>query len=597
MSRSLRLTIVALCALLAAITAPAAASARQASRTISYRGGRFVVPRAWPVYNLAADPRSCVRFDRPAVYVGEPSSEQECPVSAAVGRNEAILIEPDGRGAVVRRSAAASSPLGEARAGLRRALERAARSTALAHSTAASPPGPYTGLGFDPCSTPSMAHMAAWLASPFRAVGIYIGGTNMGCAQPNLDIAWVQRESAVGWHLIPTYVGLQAPVNSCGCAAINPSEATGQGSAAATDAAGSAYSLGIGRGNPIYLDVEDYPRTQRNTSAVLEFVAGWTSQLHAYGYRSGVYGNSDSLMADLVNEEGTSYPEPDDIWFAEWNGQPTAATAWVPPEDWSGHRLHQFRGDHNARYGGVTINIDSDYLDGDTAGASTQSGLIPDGTFVQEAGTQALYRVAGGAPLLVSDWSAFGGPQPYKVVSPQQFAQLNTVPVSGTFLETSTGAIYRVAGGAPLPVSRWSLFGGPQPAVGVDEWDVENVSNPAAHLNATPADGTIVEGLPSHTYWVFEGGSLTEAAVNPFATQVDDAALAAFPELPCVVPSVRRMKLARARTALLTGDCRLGTVQRLAVHRRRRHIPWVIAQSPAPGTQEPPLSPVDVTMR
>src|SRR5262249_31713394 len=43
----------------------------------------------------------------------------------------------------------------------------------------------YSGLGFDACSAPSSAQMTAWGASPYRAIGVYIGGTNRGCTQPN----------------------------------------------------------------------------------------------------------------------------------------------------------------------------------------------------------------------------------------------------------------------------------------------------------------------------------------------------------------------------------------------------------------------------
>ena len=45
--------------------------------------------------------------------------------------------------------------------------------------TPATPGAVYTGLGFDACSTPSPTTMAAWGASPYRAIGIYIGGANM----------------------------------------------------------------------------------------------------------------------------------------------------------------------------------------------------------------------------------------------------------------------------------------------------------------------------------------------------------------------------------------------------------------------------------
>ena len=52
----------------------------------------------------------------------------------------------------------------------------------------------------------------------------------------------------------------------------------------------------------------------------------------------------------------------------------------------------------------------------------------------------------------------------------------------------------------------WSIFGGLQPAVTIDQWDLPNITNPLARLRPTPADGTLVEGLPSGTYWTLTAG-------------------------------------------------------------------------------------------
>jgi Domain of unknown function (DUF1906) len=78
------------------------------------------------------------------------------------------------------------------------------RSTLAGRVTAAAAvaPGTYTGRGFDACTAPSSAAMQAWLASPYRAVGVYIGGVNRACTQPNLTAAWVSAQQAAGWHLI-----------------------------------------------------------------------------------------------------------------------------------------------------------------------------------------------------------------------------------------------------------------------------------------------------------------------------------------------------------------------------------------------------------
>jgi hypothetical protein len=62
-------------------------------RTVSYHGVEFDVPSDWPVYDLAADPTTCVRFDEHAVYLGHPGANMSCPATV-VGRAEAVLVEP-----------------------------------------------------------------------------------------------------------------------------------------------------------------------------------------------------------------------------------------------------------------------------------------------------------------------------------------------------------------------------------------------------------------------------------------------------------------------------------------------------------------------
>jgi len=62
-------------------------------RTVTYRGVQFDVPGDWPVYDLAADPSTCVRFDVHAVYLGQPGEAMNCP-AGLVGRADAVLVEP-----------------------------------------------------------------------------------------------------------------------------------------------------------------------------------------------------------------------------------------------------------------------------------------------------------------------------------------------------------------------------------------------------------------------------------------------------------------------------------------------------------------------
>jgi hypothetical protein len=315
---------------------------------------------------------------------------------------------------------------------------------------------------------------------------------------------------------------------------------------------------------------------------VLAFLAAWSSKLHALGYLSGVYSSTGSGIADLVGVVGTSFPEPDEIWIADWNGQPTTGDAAVPAADWVAHqRIHQYEGAHNETYGGATINVDSDAVDTATAQPG-YTALFPDGTFVQVSGTQQVYRIAGGAPLPLVDWSTVGGPQAVVTITEQQLQMLPPVPANGTFLGTAAGAYYRVAGGAPLILTNWSLFGGVRPFVTIDPWDIENLSNPAAHLLAQPIDGTVVQGLPSHGYWWFSRGRRVPARPSRRAVRVDDAGLARFPIVTCVVPRLRHLTFPSAKRALRSAYCRLGKVRRPR-HWPRTHRLRVVWQVPQPG--------------
>ena len=88
----------------------------------------------------------------------------------------------------------------------------------------------FTGYAFDACNAPGQAALAAWLASPYRAIGIYIGGVNRACANGQLSPAWTAGATAAGWSLIPLYVGLQAPcVGQGGVSKISPALAASQG--------------------------------------------------------------------------------------------------------------------------------------------------------------------------------------------------------------------------------------------------------------------------------------------------------------------------------------------------------------------------------
>lgn len=210
--------------------------------------------------------------------------------------------------------------------------------------------------------------MTAWLESPYRAVGIYLGGQNRACPDGNLTPQWINSVRAQGWSLLPLWVGLQAPcVSQSDLARISPASAASQGRAAAVSASERALYFGIGPGYPIYFDMEGYPANNASCStAVKNFLGAWTDELHARGYVSGVYGSAASTIRDIVDLYEAGGSAPDDIWIARWNGvQDVFGEPEVPDEYWANHeRIHQYQGGHKETYGGVTINIDSNYVDG-----------------------------------------------------------------------------------------------------------------------------------------------------------------------------------------------------------------------------------------
>jgi hypothetical protein len=396
------------------LSSPAALAAAPAvaQKTVTYLGYTFTIPSGWPVIRTTLASTTCVRFDQHALYLGDPGQNQRCP-AGLLGTTEAILVQPAAGTSAAGASAAqdatarqitvvsprvkvtatyasdpalvtqilASAALPLPSAGLQPAGHDTAGHESAGHESAGHesagpesaanaaqqlvlPPAAdalpvsstsYTGPGFDACTAPSSAYMSAWMtSSPYRAVGVYIGGAERACAQPNLTASWVAQQAAAGWHFLPTYVGVQAEFGQITAPA-------SQADAAAQDAATQAAALGFGPGTPIYYDMEAYPASQESNA--LAFLSAWTTELHAEGYKSGVYSSSSSGITDLA-DNFTSYAMPDVIWDALWNGAANTADSAIPAADWADNqRAHQYNGGVSQTYGGDTINVDQDYLD------------------------------------------------------------------------------------------------------------------------------------------------------------------------------------------------------------------------------------------
>jgi hypothetical protein len=251
----------------------------------------------------------------------------------------------------------------------------------------------YAGPGFDTCSAPPLTTLQAWLASPYRAVGIYLGGINRACPDGNLSAAWTAAAVAQGWNLLPLYVGLQAPcVSQPGLALINPSTATADGSAAADDAIARATGFGLQPGSPVYYDMEGYnTESAPCTQAVQAFLAGWVTRLRQRGWLAGVYGSAASTIRDTTPSYATP-TGPDAVWIANWNGNTSVfGDPYVADSYWPDHqRVHQYTGGHLETYGGVRLNVDSDTVDGPVVGPGGAVGppaLPPPPAPAPEAGS------------------------------------------------------------------------------------------------------------------------------------------------------------------------------------------------------------------
>jgi hypothetical protein len=390
-----------------------AATGAARARVVVFEGYRLVVPGQWTVVDLTSHPHACVRFDRPAVYLGHPGDQSACP-ARLIGGAPGLVVQPlDARsshaagpalvtaapkGAVRPGRLPATGPVsvrvwsagvavtavyGASSASLVAEVLATARVTSAATAAAKSrpgvrqspsartgnAPGSFDGLGFDACTAPSQSLMDAWReSSGYGAVGVYIGGVSRGCDQPRLTAGWVATQVSRGWHLIPTYVGLQAPCTRFyNRMSYDVGTAWQQGRAAARDAVVQASALGMAAPSTIYADVEGYDNTgSRCVAATMSYAAGWTRGLHGHGYDSGVYSSASSGIRDLAtNHSSLKSNSPDDIWIAWWNQAADAAGGtYVRDSLWSSHqRVHQFAGNVSESHGGYRLPIDRDYLD------------------------------------------------------------------------------------------------------------------------------------------------------------------------------------------------------------------------------------------
>ncbi len=244
-------------------------------------------------------------------------------------------------------------------------------------------PGDFRGYGFDQCLAPTQKAMDVWLNhSPFLSVGIYISGNSRACrSQPNLTPRWIAAQLRKGWRLLPITLGPQA---SCSDRfprydddpviigrpgrRDNFPAARRQGRAEAAKAVSAAKALGIVPRSTLWYDLEAFDHTNRRCrESALAFLSAWTNKLHDLEYVSGVYSSAGSgikVLDDARVERPGVYTMPDMIWIARWDGVANTSTSYIRDDGWRpGGRVKQYLGGHDETWGGVTINIDRNFLD------------------------------------------------------------------------------------------------------------------------------------------------------------------------------------------------------------------------------------------
>jgi hypothetical protein len=296
-------------------------------------------------------------------------------------------------------------------------------------------PGNFTGFGFDQCVAPTQKSMDAWLKhSPFLAAGIYISGDSRACrTQPNLSPTWIATQLAKGWRLLPIALGPQA---SCQPRfprydddfKISPKKgasgtydtARSQGAVEATKNATDAWNYGISPGSTIWYDLEGFDHTHTDCrESALAFVSAWTQRMKEHGYVPGLYSSASSgikMVDDARVARPGQFTLPDRIWIARWDGRADTSTSYIREDGWRpGGRMKQYQGGHNETWGGVTINIDRNFLDlgaGSVAAPESHCGGTKVGFWKYSTLTPSAAPTSRVAALqcLLTERGAYGGP-------------------------------------------------------------------------------------------------------------------------------------------------------------------------------------------
>ncbi len=244
-------------------------------------------------------------------------------------------------------------------------------------------PGNFTGYGFDQCLAPTQSAMNAWLRhSPFLAVGIYISGDSRGLpepAQPDPELGRhpaAQGLAAAADHPRPAGL-LQSPFPEVrqrrddqpqAGASNGYSRARVQGRAEANKAVPRREGAGhLGSEHPVvrHRGLRPHPAPVPRVGARLPErldLAAASAELRVRCLLQRRLGHQDPRRRP--REPAGKFNLPDRIWLARWDGKANTSSSYIRDDGWRpGGRVKQYQGGHNETWGGVTINIDRNFLD------------------------------------------------------------------------------------------------------------------------------------------------------------------------------------------------------------------------------------------
>ena len=243
-------------------------------------------------------------------------------------------------------------------------------------------PGDFTGYAFDTCDAPSQRAMNRVAPrSKYAGIGIYVAGMNRACSsQPNLTRRWVRAQSsrrAGGccrwWSAARPPARRRATTAASGSRPTRRATTPGrraQGTAAARSRrAGRRARLGIGRGSVLWFDLEHFDLGNRRCRAsAMAFTSAWTAPAapaeatapastpappRASGW-STPRGRRRSRKLDGPGLHLDGRVEP--------RGHPALGVHLARRGWWPHRRVHQYRGGHIERHGGVALAVDSNVL-------------------------------------------------------------------------------------------------------------------------------------------------------------------------------------------------------------------------------------------